>query len=410
VEDILTHGGDRDPARWPRWVAVIAVLVVLGALIAKYMQGGGAAPHPQRTPPSAGQVRPAGQGQAPPAGEGPATAGLPTEPDGVIGPVLRLSVGIRLPVTGKQPSWLWPASGRTEPIRGLPRAGTGYIFMRADGGWAVQPGAVVRPGCGGCAGPPRPVYFVADHGRSATQVGTADAVAPAATVGALWLTSYPPAAQPGTVAGLAREVSASGRPLGPPLRLPDGYVIDRATSSGLLLAPVIQRDGGSSYRLWDPATGRTGRTFANVLAASGHAIAWSPRCAGQCQTKVLDLASGRVTEIPLPAGESAANAVFSPDGRFLAIQVSVGSGGNGGELAMQLALASLATGHLRLVPGTWASSDALVGFGWPDGGNSLVAELSFTSKVQVAAWHPGAALLSVAAIGPGADPTALILG
>ena len=50
---------------------------------------------------------------------------------------------------------------------------------------------------------------------------------------------------------------------------------------------------------------------------------------------------------------------------MLALQVSSGDTGDDGALAMQLEVASVATGRLTAVPGTFASSDALVGFGWP---------------------------------------------
>lgn len=410
VEDILTHGEDRGPGRRNRWLVVIAVIVVLGALAAKYLPHGRPAPAVHRPPPVAGSAAGSEQGQPPPAGDRAQTAGLPTEPDGVIGPLPRLAVGVKLPVAGKRPAWLWPASGRTMPIRGLPRAGTGYVFMRADGGWAVQSAEVAAPTCGECAGPPRPVYFIADHALGATPVGLANAVAPSATPCALWLTSYPPGARSPDAVGTAREVSASGRPLGPSVRLPAGYVIDRATSAGLLLSPVIRADGGAPYRLWQPRTGHTGRMFTSVLAASAHALAWTPSCAWQCRVRVLDLVTGRVTVIRLPAGEAAANALFSPDGRFLALQMSAGSGGDGGEIAMQLAVASLASGELTLVPGAWSSSDALVGFGWPEGDNNLVAEFSFTTKVQVTAWRPGATRLAVVALEPGENPTAIVVG
>ena len=125
---------------------------------------------------------------------------------------------------------------------------------------------------------------------------------------------------------------------------------------------------------------------------------------------VLHLATGRDTVVRLPAGSSATDGAFSPDGDYLALQVSFGSGGDGGALAMQLQVASTATGHLTAVPGTWVSSDALVGFGWPGGGDRLVAELSFLTKVQVAAWRPGAARLAVVAIRRNQESATLIVG
>jgi hypothetical protein len=402
MEDILSQGGDGDPSRWPRRLAAITVLLVLAAVAVRQVpHGHSAAAHGHKAATTAGR--------APLAGAGSAAAGVPGQPNGVVGPFLPWISGLRLLIAGAQPSWFWPATGRVELIGGLPRDRSGYVFTRTGGGWAVQPAAAAKPGCGGCAGPPLPVYYLADRARSVGRVGAADAVAPAATTGALWLTSYPSGADPGTTAGMAREVSVAGMPLGPRLRLPAGYVIDRATDRGLLLAPVIQPGGLTTYKLWDLAAAKVSRTFSGVLATSAGEIAWTPRCARRCVTHVLDLATGRDTVVALPRDSSAANGAFSPDGDFLALQVSIGSGGDGGGLAMQLEVADVASGHLTVVPGTWASSDALVAFGWPDGGDSLVAELSFTTKVQVASWRPGAARLAVAALRRNQNPTALVV-
>jgi hypothetical protein len=63
-----------------------------------------------------------------------------------------------------------------------------------------------------------------------------------------------------------------------------------------------------------------------------------------------------------------------------------------------------------VVPGTWASSDALIGFGWPAASDSLIAELSFTTKVQLALWRPGSARLTVAVIKPGRNSASLVVG
>ena len=40
----------------------------------------------------------------------------------------------------------------------------------------------------------------------------------------------------------------------------------------------------------------------------------------------------------------------------------------------------------------------------------LVAALSFTARVQLAAWRPGAGRLAVADVRPGQSPAALIIG
>jgi len=81
-----------------------------------------------------------------------------------------------------------------------------------------------------------------------------------------------------------------------------------------------------------------------------------------------------------------------------------------GARAVQLERVSLASGRLTAVPQTWVSSDALVGFGWPAGSDSLVAEFSFTTKVQLASWRPGASRLAVVVLRPQHSPASLVIG
>jgi hypothetical protein len=295
------------------------------------------------------------------------------------------------------------------PIGGLPAQRSGYEFIRAAGGWAIQAGPGTYADCDSCAGPPRAVYFLADRARSVTRVGLADAVAPAAA-GALWLTNYPPDADPRTAAGTAREVSMAGAPLGPQLRLPAGYLIEQATDRGLLLAPAAPRPGTMADQLWDPAAPQASRTFHAVIAASTTQIAWTPPCAARCRVQVVNLATGRQVTAELPEGRSPANAAFSPDGRFLAIETSFSNEASDGGQAVQLELASTASGRLMVVPETWLSSDALISFGWPASSDSLVAELSFATKVQLVSWRPGAARLAVAVIRPRQSPASLVIG
>jgi hypothetical protein len=295
------------------------------------------------------------------------------------------------------------------PIAGLPRQPSGYQFVRATGGWTVQAGPAAQAGCGLCAGPRRTVYFLADHAQAVTKVGLADAVAPGAA-GALWLTSYPSDAEPRTAAGMAREVSITGRPLGPQLRLPAGYLIEQGTDRGLLLVPVVQDSGTMPDTLWDPAFSQPSRSFAGVIAASATEIAWAPPCAARCGVQVLNLATGRQISIELPEASSAASAAFSPDGSFLAVQVSASDGSDDGELAVQLELVSIASGRLTTVPQTWVSSNALISFGWPASSETLVAELSFTTKMQLASWHPGASGLAITTLRPQHSPASLVIG
>lgn len=395
MQDILSQGGGRKPRPWRPWAAVAVAALVAAVVIVQYL-----AHH--RQPGRA--AAPAGSGAA------AVVAGQPKGPNGIVGHTLPWDARLAVPAAGERPAWFWPATGRMTPVGGLPAERSGYQFTRVTGGWAVQPNSGVQPGCGSCTGPLRPVYFLADGAGSVTRVGRADAVAPGATAGALWMTRYPPGADTRTAAGTAQEVSVAGASLGPPRRLPAGFVIDQATERGLLLAPVVPRGGFSAYELWDPAGRRPSRSFAGVIAASAREIAWAAPCARQCRVHVLNLATARPTVIRLPAGNSVANAAFSSDGRFLALQVSFASNGDDGALDMQLDVASVATGRVTNVPRVSVSSDALVSFGWPAGRDVLVAALSFTARVQLAAWRPGAGRLAVADVRPGQSPVALVIG
>jgi hypothetical protein len=398
MDDILSQGGDREPSPWPRRLAMIAALIVVVAGGAVYLSLSR-----QQHAPVAAHRAPVTASPAP-VPTGSAALSLP---DGITGQTLAWDRSLRLPAAGAQPAWFSPASGRSEPIGGLPADRSGYQFIRVVGGWAVQASPALPARCGNCAGPSAPVWFLADGARSATRIGTANLVAPAAAVGAVWLTSYPLGANMTAAAGTAREAGATGA-LTRPVRLPPGYVIDQGTDRGLLLAPVSQQP--ATYQLWNPSVPQANQAFDGVLAASPGEIAWTSRCAHQCSVQTLDLATGRHTVVALPAGSSATSGAFSPDGDFLALQVSFGTVGDGGELTMRLEIASMTSGRLTAVPGAWVSSDALVGFGWPAGGDSLVAEFSFTTKMQLASWHPGTSRPAVAVIRPGRNQASLILG
>ena len=401
MDDILSQGGDREPSRWPRRLAVIAAPILVAVTSIVYLS---LARHPHS--PAAAPPTPVSTSAAP-GRVGLAAPALAAEPDGIGGPALPWADSLRLPVAATQPAWFSPATGRSAPIGGLPADSAGYQFTRADRGWVVQASSGGETECGDCAEPSLPVWFLADGARSATRVGTANQVTPAATADAVWLTSYPPAADPDTAARTAREVSLAGVPLGSPVRLPAGYVIYQATDRGLLLAPVSQPPGPQAYKLWNPAEPKASRTFDELIAASPAEIAWTSPCAATCRVQLLDLATGRRAVVELPAGSFAVGAAFSPGGEFLALQVR---SGEGGVLATRLEVASSASGRLTAVPGTSVGSDALVDFGWPTSGDSLVAEFIFPAKVQLASWHPGATRLAVTAIGPEQDQASLVVG
>jgi hypothetical protein len=401
VPDILSQGDGRQPGPWPRRIAVCAAIVLVAAAIVHYLPR---ALHGTARPAATAAPLPGPGSQAFSGDEGVAA-----EPDGITGQVSAWPGDLRLPVAGKQPMWFWPATGQIAPISGLPPQPSGYQFIRAVGGWAVQANPGAEAGCGSCAGPLRTVYFLGDHGSSATRVGVASAVAPG-TAGALWLTSYPPAADPGTAAGLAREISTTGRADGSQVSLPAGYLIEQGTDRGLLLAPVAPGPGTMADKLWDPSAAQHSRTFVGVIAASASQVAWAPLCIARCSVQVLNLDTSRQKSVELPAASAVSAGAFSPDGRLLAVQLRFSNNSADGAEAVQLEEVSMASGRLAAVPQTWVSSDAMVGFGWPASSDSLVAELSFTTKVQLASWRPGASRLAITVLAPQHSPAALVIG
>jgi hypothetical protein len=381
VSDILSQGRDRGPGPWPRRLVLLAVLAGLVAAVVLTHLPRHRAPRP----------RPA--------------AAVVAGPDGITGPTLPWAPGLRLPVAAEHPALLSPAAGRLQLIGGLPLNHAGYQFTQVGGGWAIQATAAraqPRAVCDLCAGSPQPVYFLSERGRSAALVAPADAVAPAATARAMWLTSYPRGVSLQLAAGTAREVGAAGRLLHAAVRLPAGYMIVRGTVRGLLLAPVGPRPGAVADGLLDPGTGHLTAVPMPVIAASATEVAvMAPCSSGPCQLVVVNLATGRSGHVVLLPGTSVADAAFSPDGNYLALQVNAAPGGADGGSATQLEVLATATDHLATVPDTSLSSDALIGFGWPPGGDRLVAELSFTTKVQLASWLPGATRLAVTVVRPG---------
>jgi hypothetical protein len=381
---------------WRRRLALAALIAATATILAiRYLPGLAGVPAGGGRQPSASAT--AGGGLVPPGAPEAVAAGLAGRAIGITGPTAPWPAALRLPTSGPRPAWFWPGTGRSERIGGLPAHRLSYVFTRVGGGWAIQPDPIAPTGCGACAAPRVPVYFLASGARVARRIGTASAVAPAAASGAMWLIDYRPEADLGTARGIASQVSDSGGPLGRPVRLPAGFALVRGTVRGLLLTPVVLPGGRPASELWSPASGTMTRQFTGVIAATGHRVAWTGGCPERCRVSVLDLADNRVTGLALVPGEAAVNGAFSPDGRYLAIQVSFASGGNGGGLAMELLLADLASRpsgqprtRLAVVPDTWVSSDALAGFGWPERSDRLVAELIFGSKVQVATWVPGA--------------------
>jgi hypothetical protein len=393
VTDILSQGKDRDPrgGRWHLIVAAIGVAAVVALLIVHLAGQSRATGRPAKTATGASPAPVGSPGSAPAAFRMP-----PDRPAMMTGRPLAQGTTIMLPLGGHRPAWFSVGTGRTEPILGLPPRGNGYQLIRIAGGWAAQPFPVDNASCITCA-VRLPVYYFADGSRAARRAGAADYVAPAATAGTGWLVSYRAGADMRVAAGTAREVHFTTRSaLGPRLRLPAGYLIDRATRAGLLLVPEAPGSGVVRYELWDPGTRRVMRSFKNVIAANPAEIAWMPGYTAVCRVHVLHLPGGRSEEIALPERSHAYEGAFSPAGRLLALLVTGRTGAGGRAATTRLVVAVVASGRLMAVPGTTVGSGRGVDLGWQPGSDRLLADVSEPHGWQIALWRPGEARLSVA--------------
>lgn len=415
MEDIIGQGQDGPPG-WRRrigWIAIAAVVVAL--LAVEHL------PHSTHRPSAHSKVQDGG-GRSVIRLRVQTPGVLP--PSGTLGKVAAWAANARLPRIGAQPDWFWPTNGRVAPILGLPQDRSGYVFTRVVGGWAIQPDPSGRAGCfnctssapssgpagcGDCSGRSAQVFYLPDGAWRASLVGRASLVAPAATKGAIWLTTYPAAADLARAPGIAQQYTGSGDVIGPEVRLPAGYGIAQGTTHGLLLMPLNPNGQPITYRQWDPGTGKVLRSFQGVVAVSATEVAYEPPCQATCPVRVLNLDTGRVAVIGLPATYTVPAGRFSPDGRFLALEVSANNNAYGAS-AMRLEVASMPAGHLVAVPHTEVSSDALVGFGWPGDRDDLVAEFTFIGQVQTVFWNQATGSLAVADVSPRQDPFALVVG
>jgi hypothetical protein len=404
VEDIISHGDERPPRDGRRRLLVGAALVAAVVLVVVQHL-----PHDRH-----GGTHVAG-------GRGPGGRPLPIQPptdpgalppSGIIGNTAAWAPDARLPRSGARPDWFWPAMGRVAPILGLPSGRVGYVFTRLAGGWAIQPDPAGPAGCGNCDAP-APVFYLADRARRAVLVSSASLVAPAAADGRMWLTTYAPGSGHGRTPGVAQQYNGSGAKIGAPVTLPAGYGITQGTRRGLLLVSLSLIGQGNADRLWNPATGKVLHRFDGVVAVNATAVAFAPPCTRTCPVRVFNVTSGRQVTVKMRPSDSVTSGVFSPDGRFLALQIGRGNGevSDGGASATQLEVASAATGHAVVVPHIFVSSDALAAFGWPGSRDDLVAEFRFDSRVQVAFWDPVAGgNVAVADIKPAEEPAALVVG
>ena len=266
---------------------------------------------------------------------------------GLTGPTAAWDASLRLPLAGSQPAWFYPSSGAASRSAACRPARSG---TRSPAPWAAGRCRRPRPPGRTASWAARPVparrcrsgsWPTARRGPPGRAARTWSRRAPRR--GTLWLTSYPPgaAAAPGT----AQLTAADGRALGPPVRLPDGYVIEAGTVRGLLLAPRRRPAGRHRPAARGPAVEPGDRPGHPAAVRCDRGQRGPGRLAGAVPGRVpahlLELASGWMTTIPLAPGSTVPAAAFSPDGRFLALQVTSPAGGDSGAAPTRLEVAGL---------------------------------------------------------------------
>ena len=292
---------------------------------------------------------------------------------------------------GSGAAWYSTATRRAEHIGGLPPSQGGYQFSGVNGGWiAVSNQSTSSAPCAVniCAGRPKKFYFIADGSLTATRIGAGYAVAASSRPGAVWLGTYPRASAKFTGSATAQLISTTGRPLGPPYHLPADWLLITGVGSYLQL----NNDQNNNLSiLWDPRAGRVLRHFDNIIATSPEQIAWSPGCRS-CRVQILNVSTGTTVTTPIPGRNPAAlGAIFSDDGRLLAVQ----------QPGREIQVFDTATRTLTAIPGTALSTAAWQNFGWQPGGHRLVISAGPNGTVgpaQLAYWQPGDALLRVATV------------
>jgi hypothetical protein len=316
---------------------------------------------------------------------------LPTKMTG-----LPMPAGTNFPLlvsAGNGAAWYSTAARQAQRIGGLPSSQGGYQFSGGYGGWIAVSNDTPSYPCppNVCAGRPKEFYFIADGSLTATRIGAGfagEGVVPSSRSGAVWLTTYPRASAKLTGSATVQLVSTTGRPLGPRYRLPAGYLAGSPVGSYLLLYNYQQQNLAI---LWDPRTGRVLRHFDYDVPTGPEQIAWSLGCRN-CRVQILNVSTGTTVTTPIPGRNPAAmSAVFSDDGRLLAVQLP----------GREIEVFDTGSRTLTAIPGTALSGADWQNFGWQAGSHRLVISAgpnSTTGPAQLAYWQPGDAALRVATV------------
>lgn len=399
-DDVLDIG----PRRSRPWLRLLAVLAVVGAVVAFLLtRGGGGADHasaPTSTKPAVTPSVPLPASQ-----HALSVANLPPWPerDGACGNSAFLPIYTAAPLTertglrvlvGDRLHVLDVDTHSVTAVGGLPS--DRYVVRVARAGGATY--ALLMP-CTGALGTRTSVVrlradgsaVVIASGRYSDLLGGGDHV---------WAVTYP-------------DTSDGPIVLDPldgtrPVRLPPG-VAPIAGSGTMIAASSPIDDTSMELALFDPATStvRTRIGAATAFGVSAGVVLWRGADCGPCALHLFDLATGARSQVPGTVGTRLLlwPAVISPDHRYAAMlrerdtpgQYEMGHPGNPNEVVVM----DLTTGRVLPVPHLvlWAKANPGLTFSPDD--RWLAIALDEGSGVRVLLWRPG---LSASRELPGAVP------
>lgn len=279
--------------------------------------------------------------------------------------------------TGASRSLLLPAPQGGSSDLSMVRIGGSLLLNRGNTAWLYRPGL---------HGPP--------VGLGASLRGI-----PGPTANEAWIWSDPCGAtvgceDNGLQQGELRLVDTSGNQIGSAISLPADatwFPTGDVVNAGLVLA--VASIGPDAEEIWNPITNQVVRVFpgADVLAASGDLVAWTPgrACLPHCTVHFTDVKTGIEQTLHLPSGVIAGDeGDFSPDGSTFALPVGIG-GWPGGKHLGAVALMDMRTQAVRLLPGTEQALGPTYGpqvAFWSSRGWLFVAVVGGT---HVLSWRPG---------------------
>ena len=354
-EEVLAFGGwgwvagSRQRAIAIIAAAVIAVGVLIGLLVTRHDQHTAAN---QPASPSSVSVQPATPVTSAMNASGQRTTLRGSTVIGTTGAQVLISEHLGWPL-----AWFILDTGTLTPLD-LPPSARRYGVQAFPGGVLLRPGAT-QP-CDSCPGRPVAVYYAATGSPTVTRVGSANwDAAVTADHAAVWLSSYRLATEPywsPSQTLTAQKVDLSGHRLGPPVRLPSGYLPTggrlEQPAGTLLLVRSTLKPTGDSYTLWDPRSRTATATFGSVLAVSTHQIAWTALSCTEanCPLHLTNPTTGTTSTQPPPPGQMPTLGSYSPDGHHLALLITTPQTSGSG--AVQIGLLDEATRRPTLIPGT----------------------------------------------------------